>query len=250
MGLSCHWMLRGAVACSVMALVACTGDDGPSVAPCPGDGTSTACSSDTGASSSTSATSSEADSGSTSSTTALADESSTGAAAAFSVLPPFDVVGAEWVYRVENLDIEEIAEQSRRVLETFEWPDGQPGSTVMTYYDGTEVASSRYAFYGDRIELRDTGGDPVEVFHVPVDVGDEWQIEYFNGIVDVTESWRAVAVEMVEVPAGSFEAVVLELTIDHGGTIAEQTIWWVDGIGVVKGTGETFLTDLVSFSTP
>lgn len=175
---------------------------------------------------------------------------------AFSVLPPFDVLGTEWVYEHESFPGNTTVEERCTVAELFEWPDGQPGSTWRCTQDGSPLQDRRYALYPDRVEVREVGTNvldpPGEAFRIPVEIGDTWQIEW--GIppsTEGTDTWHAVGIERVDLPFGGFDAVALEYTTSNTAGESMSMAWWVDGIGMVRAHNDTtYHYELVSFSVP
>ena len=258
--------IRPAALIFAFALAACGDDADPAPAcpnaadPCACDPTLSGCSSDGSTSSASSATTSDDTGGITSASTASdGDTASSGAGeegAVFSVLPPFDVVGTEWVYENEYLDIGDVSEHVCRVDEAFTWPDEQPGVTRRCITDGRfPLPDERYALYPDRIQRRESGTHayepPADLYRVPLQVGDAWDVAWsLTGSGEVTESWTVLAEERVELGFGSFDAAKLELRVTTSAGQSVSTAWWVDGIGVVRSESDNVRSELLAFTQP
>jgi hypothetical protein len=256
---------RPAALVLALGVVACGSDDAPADASCPDaadpcecDATRPECSG-SGASSSTSTIDSNGSSDGVTTVASEDDAASSGPGddgAAFSLLPPFDVVGTEWVFENENLDVDAVSELVCRVEESFTWPDGQPGATRRCIIDGRFAAGDeRYALYPDRIQRRENGTNtydpPADFYRVPLQVGDAWEVSWSFPVTGaVTESWTVLAEERVELAFGSFDAAKLELRVTTPAGERVSMTWWVDGIGVVRSESENVRGELLAFTQP
>ncbi|MBC7977055.1 MAG: hypothetical protein H7138_18925 [Myxococcales bacterium] len=219
------------------------------------------CSSSSSSSASTSAGTSSSTGGTATTTTTESGEASgtevgtTGPAAAFSELPPFDVVGASWEYDHETLATGMIRHEVCSISEVFTWPDGEQGATMGCVLEGTPLSDARYALASDRIFRRAVGEQdydpPVELYRAPVDVGDSWELEYVIGTGDtIVETWTIGAAEPIELSMGTFDAVRVDLVVLYLGGETNSRVWWVDGIGRVRTERSDVHSELVSFSLP
>lgn len=79
----------------------------------------------------------------------------------------------------------------------------------------------------------------------------EWKGKGMMG-VDIEESSRVTATEMIEVPAGKFQAMKVETKVIQGGTPVTKTYWFVNWIGMVKSMTDTgsvrSTTELIDYS--
>jgi len=79
----------------------------------------------------------------------------------------------------------------------------------------------------------------------------EWKGKGMMG-VDIEESSRVTATEMVEVPAGKFQAMKVETKVIQGGTPVTKTYWFANWIGLVKSMTDTgsvkSTTELMDYS--
>lgn len=70
--------------------------------------------------------------------------------------------------------------------------------------------------------------------------------------VEIDESSRVTASEMVEVPAGKFQAMKVETKVIQAGTPVTKTYWYANWVGLVKSMIETAsvksTTELVDYS--
>lgn len=57
--------------------------------------------------------------------------------------------------------------------------------------------------------------------------------------VDIDESNQAAASEMVEVPAGKFEAIKVVTNVTQGGQSVTKTYWYANWVGLVKSITES-----------
>jgi hypothetical protein len=74
--------------------------------------------------------------------------------------------------------------------------------------------------------------DPFPLLQLPAKVGDRWSPT--DGL-----AYRVAAVdEAVEVPAGRFKAVRVEVEFEGATVPVRQAFWYAPGVGLVKETGE------------
>lgn len=57
--------------------------------------------------------------------------------------------------------------------------------------------------------------------------------------VDIDESSQVIGSEMVDVPAGKFQAMKVETKINQGGTMVTKTYWYANWVGLVKSMTDT-----------
>jgi hypothetical protein len=91
---------------------------------------------------------------------------------------------------------------------------------------------------------------PVCLLRLPARPGDTWECK----LVSRTRVSRTVrGVEKVEVPAGTFEAVVVDSEVTYGdGSTARATSWYAPGVGRVKQSygGPVARTEVMKSFTP
>jgi len=70
--------------------------------------------------------------------------------------------------------------------------------------------------------------------------------------VEIEESSRVMGAELVEVPAGKFQAMKVETKIIQGGTPVTKIYWFANWIGMVKSMTDTgsvkSTTELLDYS--
>lgn len=168
----------------------------------------------------------------------------------FSELPPLDVVGATWTYRVTPVAGGAEFEETCRITEVSTWPD----ATIRSREE-CGAAVMEYSIQGDRITRRAVNGMALDqealLFHVPLDVGDSWQTDFaVGGGPRTVESWTAVGMEPI--PINGVDENALALEVD--GTLAGQDfvvhVWWVSGVGRTRSEDAQVVRTLVSFAMP
>jgi hypothetical protein len=79
----------------------------------------------------------------------------------------------------------------------------------------------------------------------------QWKGKGMMG-VDIDESDRVIGSELVEVPAGKFQAMKVETRITQGGTPVTKTYWYANWVGLVKSMTDTgsvkSTTELLDYS--
>ena len=205
-------------------------------------------------------------------------------------------VGATWTYSgtgmtgdfIWTTTITEVSESSFTMTNQFDelvttqqWSCTVEGLAALQYGGGPEATISATGVTGT-FETTDTSGVS---FPVHLASGDTWEqsftihgdMELAEGLTastdgSVTQSFAAIGIEPVTVPAGPFDAmriegtVTFDLTLNMGeGLTAPMnfssvtTNWWVQGLGWVKsdssvtiegGEAISSITELQSFSIP
>ena len=87
----------------------------------------------------------------------------------------------------------------------------------------------------------------------PLSVGSSWEWKGKGMMgVEIEESSRVTGTELVEVPAGKFQAMKVETKILQGGTPVTKVYWFANWIGMVKSTTDTgsvkSTTELLDYS--
>jgi hypothetical protein len=140
----------------------------------------------------------------------------------------------KWTYKVQDQTIEVV------VAGPGEKINNEETTKVDTLVNGKVVASELYAVRADgvyRVKVKDDKIDPpVKVLAVPVKKGDNWAIKSKVGSQTVAGKFEVKNdKEAVEVPAGKFEAVLVEgADLDVAGTKTTVKMWFVKDKGIVK----------------
>jgi hypothetical protein len=87
----------------------------------------------------------------------------------------------------------------------------------------------------------------------PLSVGSSWEWKGKGMMgVEIEESSRVTGSELVEVPAGKFQAMRVETKIIQGGTPVTKVYWFANWIGMVKSMTDTgsvkSTTELLDYS--
>lgn len=170
-------------------------------------------------------------------------------------------VGATWEYRTTT-SMSTPIDMTRKVVDATRQPDGTylirvdamtPEVTSLDYTKGngwvllhkTEMTSNGY-------QVEYTG--PKKELMNPLQVGQTWEYTGKGGGYDIKETSKVVRSEQVKVPAGEFQAMVVETHADQGGNVYDMTQWYVNHLGAVKITtkGSSFetTTELLKYSFP
>jgi hypothetical protein len=100
------------------------------------------------------------------------------------------------------------------------------GLTIRTTLDVSAAGVTRLPRTGSDRE------DPFPLLKLPAKVGDRWSPT--DGL-----TYRVAAVdEAVEVPAGKYKAVRVEVDFEGAPVPVRQTFWYAPGVGLMKETGE------------
>jgi hypothetical protein len=142
-------------------------------------------------------------------------------------------VGAKWVYRTGE-EGEEV-----RVVTAVEDKGGAKLVSVGLVKDGKvtpeteEVSVSEKGLYvvGGKGKKLDR---PICLLKLPHEPGDKWELDFgFDGV-----SFKGTATarepEWVEVPAGKYRAVPVEMRYAVQGNSRQTTVWYARGVGTVK----------------
>jgi hypothetical protein len=87
----------------------------------------------------------------------------------------------------------------------------------------------------------------------PLSVGSAWEWKGTGMMgVEIEESSRVTGSELVEVPAGKFQAMKVETKVIQGGTPVTKTYWFANWVGMVKSMTDTgsvkSTTELLDYS--
>ena len=140
----------------------------------------------------------------------------------------------KWTYKVQDQTIEVV------VAGPGEKINNEETTKVDTLVNGKVVASELYSVKADgvyRVKVKDDKIDPpVKVLAVPVKKGETWDIKSKVGTQTVAGKFTVKNdKEAVVVPAGKFEAVLVEgADLDVAGTKTTVKMWFVKDKGIVK----------------
>lgn len=149
-------------------------------------------------------------------------------------------VGDKLVYDVTSGVGGKNSERTMTVTEVEE----KDGVYTVTMKQGENGGSGEKArVTADSLTMLQDGAafnSPVILFKLPAKKGDSW-VSPPDGKAAVAITFKSTfgGEEEVEVPAGKFKAIRLDLTVSAGGPDVILTIWIAPGIGPVKMTSAT-----------
>jgi hypothetical protein len=159
--------------------------------------------------------------------------------------------GATRVYRFQFGDkVSEITETVTKV----EVKDGVYRVTIATEQAGSERTTAAFAMSAGGVSRLHSGGkefdQPIPILKPPATVGTKWAW----GTGGAATNYAITAEEEVEVPAGKFRCLRVEVTAGTGRMERKMTSWHAPGVGLVKtevaGTpgSDGFVRELKSFT--
>lgn len=157
--------------------------------------------------------------------------------------PPTDAGGyfpltpkSKWIYKVQDQLVEVRVDKNEKFK-------NEMCTKVDTLVSDKVVASELYCVKNDglyRVKVKDDEiNPPVRVLPLPIQKGESWEINSKVGAQGgqlVRGTFRIVNdKEKIKVPAGEFEAILVEgIDMDVGGTKTTVRLWFVKGVGLVK----------------
>jgi hypothetical protein len=159
--------------------------------------------------------------------------------------------GAKWTYKVADNDVEVFVAGVERVGdEDCVRLDTRVGTVTKT----TELFAVR-ADGVYRVKVKnDAIVPPVKVLPIPAKAGDAWELNSKIGLQSVKGTFTVKSDrEKVKVPAGEFDAVLVEaVDLDIAGAKTTVRIWFAKGRGIVKEEfvlqgGEAVILELAKF---
>jgi hypothetical protein len=152
---------------------------------------------------------------------------------------PFKV-GTKWRYRVERSNgetgtqVQQISEiekiDSRAVLARLDLIAG--GSVRLTEH----VSNTARGIFRHRTNFIDIS-PPVRLLSFPVKEGKSWASKFKEGNFEGKVTCQVVGREEIEVPAGKYHTVIVEMVVEYVGAQKYRiTTWFAAGTGVVKDT--------------
>ncbi len=171
-------------------------------------------------------------------------------------------VGDWWKYRSTTAD-GKLSEFTIKVLSDEKQADGtslylvETLSTFQPIHDwyskpSGQVLMHRIAY--PKNEALKADYQPVKLYlKNPLSVGTSWEWKGKGMMgVEIEESSRVTGSEMVEVPAGKFQAMKVETKVIQGGTPVTKTYWFANWVGLVKSMTDTgsvkSTTELLDYS--
>lgn len=143
--------------------------------------------------------------------------------------------GTKWHYRVT------VGGRTGAVacrIAKVETIDGQPLARLETVVGEKSVASEHLRTDAKGIYRHRANGlepvPPIQLLRYPVKDGDRWESEFSVGEEKGKLAVVVIGKEEVEVPAGKYKAVKVEVNTDSGGQKISTTYWFADGVGIVK----------------
>jgi hypothetical protein len=158
-------------------------------------------------------------------------------------------VGDSWKYRTTGSDGKQ-SEFTLKVLSTEKQGDGTDHFLVETF-SGFQPIHDWYSkpagwvlvhrvAYPKNEALKAEYQPTKRYLKNPLSVGASWEWKGKGMMgVEIDESNRVTASELVEVPAGRFQAMKVETTVIQGGTPVTKTYWYANWVGLVKSTIES-----------
>lgn len=154
-------------------------------------------------------------------------------------------VGDSWQYRTTTADGKQ-SEFSIKVLSSEKQSDGadhylvETFSTFQPIHDWYSkpagwVLVHRIAY--PKNEAMKAAYQPVKQYlknPLSTDAAWQWKGKGMMGI-EIDESSRVLGSELVEVPAGKFQAMKVETKVIQGGAPVTKTYWYANWVGFVKG---------------
>lgn len=158
-------------------------------------------------------------------------------------------VGDWWKYQISGMADGKTSEYTMKVIADEKQPDGttQHQVEIMStmashiWYSKPSgwVLRHREAYPSN--EAMKVTFEPVRQYlKNPPGTGDTWAWKGKGMMgVDIEESHRVLGSEMVEVPAGKFQAIKVETKLTQGGQPVTLTYWYANWVGFVKGMTES-----------
>ena len=147
--------------------------------------------------------------------------------------------GNKWYYKVDGgvVDQKLVSVQVAKI----ENIDGEKLARVESLVDGKVVATEHLTAMDKGVFRHRYNGavvtPPICVIKLPFKKGDTWETEAKAGDLKIKVACKA-GQEEVEVPAGKFNAISIVTEGDLGTVKILTTLWFADGVGMVKQTIE------------
>ncbi len=145
-------------------------------------------------------------------------------------------VGARWDYDQRKLVVNKVEDADGVKVVTVVSENGGAVDDVM---EVSETGLRRLGFAGPRFDV------PLPLLQGPIRVGTTWEIKTKGA----EGTGSIAALESIEVPAGKFEAVRVEIAQAFGGRPRTLKAWYARGVGLLKMTdGDRVIWLLKSFT--
>jgi hypothetical protein len=162
-------------------------------------------------------------------------------------------VGAKWVY-------DESGQERVRVVTQVDVKDDQTLITIQELTGNTSFPYLKYSVSPKGVYLLESSTfkiEPVCVLRFPIKEGDTWPVQYEpqKGLRGSTQKVTVGKFEDVEVPAGKFKAIRVEVEVTaHAGKLLDTperyVTWYAHEVGLIKTTLEgVTIRVLKSFSS-
>jgi hypothetical protein len=158
-------------------------------------------------------------------------------------------VGDWWKYQISGMADGKTSEYTMKVLAEEKQPDGTAQyqveimSTMASHiwYSKPSGWVLRHREAYPHNETMKVTFEPVRQYlKNPPTAGATWQWKGKGMMgVEIDESNTVIGPEMVEVPAGKFQAMKVETNLIQGGSPVKLTYWYANWIGFVKGVTES-----------
>ena len=153
--------------------------------------------------------------------------------------------GDKWVYEHDNGEtafvITDVEEKDGTKIVAVGSDDWKPPLPVM------RVSVSEKALYQLPIKGADLPAT-VCLLKLPAKVGDKWEFKTSGPDGKMEGSVTVAAIEKVEVPAGTFTAIRVELSYSGDGKPRRITHWYAREVGLIKSTDGKTTCRLKSFT--
>jgi hypothetical protein len=142
-------------------------------------------------------------------------------------------VGTKWVYAYDDgtnehtREVTDATEKDGVTTFTITWKQGAQTQTWVMKKDADGV--SRVSQNGSEFD------PPHQILKAKLADGDEWASEYTLGKGTTKYSHKRTVgkAESVKVPAGDYDAFPVS-SVEAGGNTTDTTLWYADGVGLVK----------------
>lgn len=159
--------------------------------------------------------------------------------------------GTKWVYRRNGVEFAEVITGVEKKDDESILEIGMEANGVVTPFRKMSVSTDTVRLI--RVSDGPPYDPPLVVFRRPIKAGDKWDATAKYGNVVFRESRTVIALEKVEVSAGTYDAVQMEvesiLSIPQMGEHPRKAAtWYVVGIGAVKMIAAELELELLSFT--
>ncbi|MBL8829944.1 MAG: hypothetical protein JNM18_23395 [Planctomycetaceae bacterium] len=144
-------------------------------------------------------------------------------------------LGTKWNYELKVGDRKVLITNQVAKIETIDEQKMARVETVMNnniaateHLTSTTTGVFRTKFNGSDVN------PPICLLKLPVKVGDEWKDTNKIGNDELKTTCKVEAAETIEVPAGKFDTLRVNVSAQVGDQSVETIYWFAEGTGVVK----------------